>query len=317
MVKVTPTYVGIDVSKAQLDIALCPSGTMKSVPNDAVGIDNLVKQLCAVKPVLIVLEASGGIERALVRALVAAELPVAVINPRQVRDFAKAMGTLAKTDVLDAQILARFAEAVRPALRSLPDEMTLELRALVGRRRQITAMLTAEKNRLSRAPRQVQTRIEAHIGWLQSELERSNEDLDQAIRQSPIWREQQDLLKSVPGIGSVISRTLLAELPELGCLNRKQIAALVGVAPLNWDSGLMRGRRVIWGGRAHVRTALYMAAVTASRCNPVIRNFYRRLRAAGKPANVALVASIRKLLVILNAILKHRVPWRPVVNQIY
>jgi transposase len=317
MVKVTPTYVGIDVSKAQLDIALCPSGTMKSVPNDAVGIDNLVKQLCAVKSVLIVLEASGGIERALVRALVAAELPVAVINPRQVRDFAKAMGKLAKTDVLDAQILARFAEAVRPALRSLPDEMTLELRALVGRRRQITEMLTAEKNRLSRAPRQVQTRIEAHIGWLQSELERYNEDLDQAIRQSPIWREQQDLLKSVPGIGSVISRTLLAELPELGCLNRKQIAALVGVAPLNWDSGLMRGRRVIWGGRAHVRTALYMAAVTASRCNPVIRNFYRRLRAAGKPANVALVASIRKLLVILNAILKHRVPWRPVVNQIY
>jgi transposase len=317
MVKVTPTYVDIDVSKAQLDIAVCPSGTMKSVPNDAVGIDNLVKQLCAVKSVLIVLEASGGIERALVRALVAAELPVAVINPRQVRDFAKAMGKLAKTDVLDAQILARFAEAVRPALRSLPDEMTLELRALVGRRRQITEMLTAEKNRLSRAPRQVQTRIEAHIGWLQSELERYNEDLDQAIRQSPIWREQQDLLKSVPGIGSVISRTLLAELPELGCLNRKQIAALVGVTPLNWDSGLMRCRRVIWGGRAHVRTALYMAAVTASRCNPVIRNFYRRLRAAGKPANVALVASIRKLLVILNAILKHRVPWRPVVNQIY
>ena len=216
-------------------------------------------------------------------------------------------------DVLDAQILARFAEAVRPALRRLPDEMTLALRALVGRRRQITEMLTAEKNRLSQAPRQVQTRIEAHIGWLQSELERYNEDLDQAIRQSPIWREQQDLLKSVPGIGPVISRTILAELPELGCLNRKQIAALVGVAPLNWDSGLMRGRRVIWGGRAHVRTALYMA--NASRCNPVIRDFYKRLRAAGKPANVALVASIRKLLVILNAILKHRVPWRPVANQ--
>jgi transposase len=264
---------------------------------------------------LIVLEASGGIERSLVRALVAAGLPVTVANPRQVRDFAKATGKLAKTDVLDAQILARFAEAVRPTLRPLPDETTLELRALVSRRRQITAMLTAEKNRLSRAPRRVQTHIEAHIHWLQSELERYDEELDQAIRQSPIWREQQDLLKSVPGIGSVISRTLLAELPELGCLNRKQIAALVGVAPLNWDSGLMRGRRIIWGGRADVRTSLYMAAVTASRCNSVIRDFYKRLRASGKPANVALVASIRKLLVILNAIIKNRVPWRPVLTQ--
>jgi transposase len=288
---------------------------MESFPNDEVAIGNLVKNLRTIKPVLIVLEASGGIERSLVRALVAAGLPVTVANPRQVRDFAKATGKLAKTDVLDAQILARFAEAVRPTLRPLPDETTLELRALVSRRRQITAMLTAEKNRLSRAPRRVQTHIEAHIHWLQSELERYDEELDQAIRQSPIWREQQDLLKSVPGIGSVISRTLLAELPELGCLNRKQIAALVGVAPLNWDSGLMRGRRIIWGGRADVRTALYMAAVTASRCNSVIRDFYKRLRASGKPANVALVASIRKLLVILNAIIKNRVPWRPVLTQ--
>jgi transposase len=288
---------------------------VESFPNDEVAIGNLVKNLRTIKPVLIVLEASGGIERSLVRALVAAGLPVTVANPRQVRDFAKATGKLAKTDVLDAQILARFAEAVRPTLRPLPDETTLELRALVSRRRQITAMLTAEKNRLSRAPRRVQTHIEAHIHWLQSELERYDEELDQAIRQSPIWREQQDLLKSVPGIGSVISRTLLAELPELGCLNRKQIAALVGVAPLNWDSGLMRGRRIIWGGRADVRTALYMAAVTASRCNSVIRDFYKRLRAAGKPANVALVASIRKLLVILNAIIKNRVPWRPVLTQ--
>jgi transposase len=288
---------------------------VESFPNDEVAIGNLVKNLRTIKPVLIVLEASGGIERSLVRALVAAGLPVTVANPRQVRDFAKATGKLAKTDVLDAQILARFAEAVRPTLRPLPDETTLELRALVSRRRQITAMLTAEKNRLSRAPRRVQTHIEAHIHWLQSELERYDEELDQAIRQSPIWREQQELLKSVPGIGSVISRTLLAELPELGCLNRKQIAALVGVAPLNWDSGLMRGRRIIWGGRADVRTSLYMAAVTASRCNSVIRDFYKRLRASGKPANVALVASIRKLLVILNAIIKNRVPWRPVLTQ--
>lgn len=310
------TFVGIDVSKARLDVASHPAGATQSVANDETGIKTLVEQLRAIKPASIVLEATGGIERSVVRALVAAELPVTVANPRQVRDFAKATGQLAKTDVLDAQILARFAEAVRPVLRPLPDEMTLELRALIVRRRQISEMLTAEKNRLSRAPRRVQKRIEAHIRWLEGELERYDEDLDQTIRQSPIWREQEDLLKSVPGIGSVISRTMLAELPELGNLNRKQIAALVGVAPLNWDSGLMRGRRVIWGGRAHVRTALYMGALTASRRNPVIRDFYKRLRAAGKKPNVALVACMRKLLVILNAILKHRVPWRPVVAQI-
>lgn len=311
-----PTFVGIDVSKARLDVALHPTGATHSVANDANGIKTLVEQLRAVKPLLVVLEATGGIERAVVRALVAAELPVTVTNPRQVRDFAKATGQLAKTDVLDAQILARFAEAVRPALRPLPDEITLELRALIGRRRQITEMLTAEKNRLSRAPRRVQKRIEAHIRWLQSELERADEDLDQTIRQSPVWREQEDLLKSVPGIGPVVSRTVLAELPELGNLNRKQIAALVGVAPLNWDSGLLRGRRAVWGGRSHVRTALYMAALTASRRNPVIRDFYKRLRAAGKAPNVALVACMRKLLVILNAMIRHRVPWRPVIAQV-
>lgn len=316
MAQATPIFVGIDVSKTQLDIALRPSGAPRSFPNDDTGIKTLVEQLGVVKPGLIVLEATGGIERAVVRALVAAELPVTVANPRQVRDFAKATGQLAKTDVLDAQILARFAEAVRPVVRPLPDDMTLELRALITRRRQITEMLTAEKNRLSRAPHRVQKRIAAHIRWLQAELERANEDLDQTIRQSPIWREQEDLLTSVPGIGPVVSRTLLAGLPELGRLNRKQIAALVGVAPLNWDSGTLRGRRVIWGGRAHVRTALYMAALTASRRNPVIRQFYRRLRAAGKAPNVALVACMRKLLVILNAILRHRVPWRPVVAQI-
>lgn len=316
MVEVTLTFVGIDVSKTQLDIALRPSGAPRSFPNDDTGIKALVEQLCVVKPGLIVLEATGGIERAVVRALVAAELPVTVANPRQVRDFAKATGQLAKTDVLDAQILARFAEAVRPVVRPLPDEMTLELRALITRRRQITEMLTAEKNRLSRAPRRVQKRIAAHIRWLQAELERANEHLDQTIRQSPIWRKQEDLLTSVPGIGPVVSRTLLAGLPELGSLNRKQIAALVGVAPLNWDSGTLRGRRAIWGGRAHVRTALYMAALTASRRNPVIRQFYRRLRAAGKAPNVALVACMRKLLVILNAILRHRVPWHPVAAQI-
>jgi transposase len=223
------TFVGIDVSKARLDVASHPAGATQSVANDATGIKTLVEQLRAVKSLLIVLEATGGIERSVVRALVGAELAVAATNPRQVRDFAKATGQLAKTDVLDAQILARFAEALRP----LADEMTVELRAVIGRRRQITEMLTAEKNRLSRAPRRVQKRIEAHIRWLQSELERADEDFDQAIRQSPVWREQEDLLKSVPGVGPVVSRTVLAELPELGKLNRKQIAALVGVAPLN------------------------------------------------------------------------------------
>ena len=316
MAEAAPTFVGIDVAKTQLDVALRPSGATKSVPNDDPGIKTLVEWLGMVTPALIVLEATGGIERSVVRALVAAELPVTVANPRQVRDFAKATGQLAKTDTLDAQILAHFAEAVRPGLRPLPDEMTAALRALIARRRQLIDMLTAEKNRLSRAPRQVQRRIEAHIRWLQAELQRVEEDLDHTIRQSPIWREQEDLLKSVPGIGPVVTRTMLGELPELGRLNRKQIAALVGVAPLNWDSGLLRGRRVIWGGRAHVRTALYMAALAASRHNPVIRDFYRRLRAAGKKPNVALVACMRKLLVILNAMLRHRVPWRPVLAQI-
>jgi transposase len=315
MAEGTPTFVGIDVSKTQLDVALRPSGAMKSVPNDDHGIKTLVEWLGVVTPALIVLEATGGIERSVVRALVAAELPVTVANPRQVRDFAKATGQLAKTDALDAQILARFAEAVRPELRPLPDDLTSALRALIVRRRQLIEMLTAEKNRLSRAPRHVQKRIEAHIRWLQAELERVEADLDHTIRHSPIWREQEELLKSVPGIGPVVS-TVLAELPELGRLNRKQIAALVGVAPLNWDSGLLRGRRAIWGGRAHVRTALYMAALAASRRNPVIQDFYRRLRAAGKAPNVALVACMRKLLVILNAMLRHRLPWRPVVAQI-
>jgi transposase len=316
MAEETPTFVGIDVSKTQLDVALRPSGALKSVPHDDPGIKTLVKWLGVIAPALIVLEATGGIERSVVRALVAAELPVTVVNPRQVRDFAKATGQLAKTDLLDAQTLARFAEAVRPGRRPLPDEMTAALRALIARRRQLIDMLTAETNRLSRAPRQVHKRIAAHLRWLHAELTRVEEDLDHTIRQSPIWREQEDLLKSVPGIGPVVTRTMLGELPELGRLNRKPIAALVGVAPLNWDRGLLRGRRVIWGGRAHVRTALYMAALAASRHNPVIRDFYTRLRAAGKKPNVALVACMRKLLVILNAMLRHRVPWRPVVAQI-
>jgi transposase len=286
-----------------------PAGQSESVSNDEAAIRVLVKRLEEIRPALIVLEATGGIERQLTRALASAELPVVVVNPRQVRDFAKATGQLAKTDSIDAEVLARFGEAVRPALRPLPDEVTLELRALIARRRQITEMMVAERNRLSGASHGVRKRINAHIRWLEAELDRADNDLDQSIRQSPIWRENEDLLRSVPGIGPVISRTLLAELPELGHLNRKQIAALVGIAPLNRDSGTLRGHRTIWGGRASVRAVLYMAALVASRRNAVIRAFYKRLRNAGKAPKVALVACMRKLLTILNAMIKHKTRW--------
>jgi transposase len=303
-----PVFIGIDVSKARLDVCVRPLGSTESFANDEVN-QGLGQRIREMHPALIVLEATGGVERQVVRALASEELAVAVVNPRQVRDFAKATGQLAKTDSIDAEVLARFGEAVRPALRPLPDVCSQELRALVARRRQITEMVVAERNRLSGASKSVRKRIDAHIRWLEAELDRADKDLDQSIGQSPIWREKEDLLKSVPGIGPVISRTLLAELPELGRLNRKQIAALVGVAPLNWDSGTFRGRRAIWGGRAAVRAALYMAALVASRRNSVIQNFYRRLRNAGKAPKVALVACMRKLLTILNAIIKHKTHW--------
>lgn len=302
-------FVGIDVSKERLDVAIRPSSERESVTNDEAGIEALIQRLRKIQASLIVLEATGGFERSVTRALTSAELAVVVVNPRQVRDFAKATGQLAKTDSIDAEVLARFAEAVRPALRPLPDEVTLELRALIARRRQITEMIVAERNRLSKASKAVRKRIDAHIRWLEADLERVDKDLDQSIRQSPIWQENQDLLQSVPGIGPVISRSLIAELPELGQLNRKQIAALVGIAPLNRDSGTFRGQRTIWGGRASVRAVLYMAALVASRRNTVIRAFYTRLRKAGKAPKVALVACMRKLLTILNAMIKHKTRW--------
>jgi transposase len=308
-------FIGIDVSKARLDVAVCPSGQSESVTNDEAGIKTLVKRLGEIQPALIVLEATGGVERQLTRALVNAELPVVVINPRQVRDFAKATGQLAKTDSIDALVLARFAEAVRPALRPLPDEVSLELRALIARRRQLTEMIVAERNRLGGASKTVRKRIDAHVRWLEAELQRADGDLDQSIRQSPIWQEKEDLLRSIPGIGPVISRTLLAELPELGGLNRKQIASLVGIAPLNRDSGTLRGRRAIWGGRATVRAALYMAALVASRRNSVISVFYKRLRTAGKAPKVALVACMRKLLTIINSMITHKTRWSENILQ--
>lgn len=307
--EVNPIFIGIDVSKARLDVAVRPSEQSKSFSNDDAGIQALVKWLREIQPTLIVLEATGGIERQLTRALASAELPVVVVNPRQVRDFAKATGQLAKTDNIDAGVLARFAEAVRPPVRPLPDDVSLELRALIARRRQITEMMVAETNRLSGASRAVKKRIDAHLRWLASELERIDKDLDQSIRQSPIWQEKEDLLKSVPGIGPVISRALIANLPELGQLNRKQIAALVGVAPLNHDSGTLRGRRTVWGGRAAVRGMLYMAALVATRRNAVIKAFYIRLRNVGKAPKIALVACMRKLLTILNSMVKHKTYW--------
>jgi len=315
VLEITPLFIGIDVSKARLDIAVRPSGESESVTNDKVAIEALVQRWEKLQPALIVLEATGGIERPLTRALASAQLPVVVVNPRQVRDFAKATGQLAKTDSIDALVLARFGEAVRPALRPLPDEVTVELRALIARRRQITDMMVAERNRLSAASKSVRKRIDAHIRWLEAELGRADNDLDQSIRQSSIWQENEDLLRTVPGIGPVISRTLLAELPELGQLNRKQIAALVGIAPLNCDSGTLRGRRAIWGGRASVRAVLYMAALVASRRNALIRAFYKRLRDGGKAPKVALVACMRKLLTILNAMIKHRTRWSENIFQ--
>lgn len=304
-----PIFVGIDVSKAQLDVAQRLAGRF-TVPNTEAGVTQLLTRLTAAPPSLIVLEATGGVELPLTGALAAAGLPVVVVNPRQIRDFAKATGQLAKTDALDAQVLAHFAEVVRPEPRPLPDAQTQELAALVTRRRQLIEMLTAEKNRLASARVVVRTQLRAHITWLEHALDQADRDLAEAIRQSPVWREKEELLRSVPGIGPVLTITLLANLPELGTLTHKQIAALVGVAPLNRDSGTLRGKRTVWGGRAQVRAALYMAAIVAVRFNPVIRAFYQRLCAAGKAKKVALVACMRKLLTIVNAMLKHRTAWR-------
>ena len=308
-------FIGIDVSKERLDIGTYPSGQCQSVTHDDASIQGLVAQWKELRPRLIVLEATGGFERRISRALVSAELRFTIVNPRHVRNFAKATGQLAKTDRMDALILARYAEAVRPAVRALPDEATQELKALTARRRQIIEMTVAEKNRLGSAPKAVKKRINIHLRWLEAELARANKELDQAIRQSPIWKENEDLLQSAPAIGPTVSRTLIAELPELGKLNRKQIAALVGIAPINRDSGKFKGRRSIWGGRSTVRACLYMAALVASRHNPTIHAFYKRLRTTGKCPKVALVACMRKLLTILNAMIKHRTPWSELNRQ--
>lgn len=305
-----PRYVGIDVSKERLDVAVRPTEQSWSSTNDEAGVQELVAQAQELNPSLVVLEASGGLEVPLVAALAATSVPVAVVNPRQVRDFAKATGKLAKTDTLDAQVLAHFAEAVRPAVRPLPDAETHALNSLLTRRHQVMAMVVSEKNRLGAATKAVRPRIQAHIAWLERELDDLDRDLGQTLRQSPVWREKEDLLRTVPGVGQQLSFALVAYLPELGTLDRRQIAALVGVAPFNRDSGSLRGKRTVWGGRARVRGTLYMGALVAIRHNPLIRAFYQRLLAAGKPKKLALVACMRKLLTILNAMLKHRTPWQ-------
>lgn len=315
MTDTTRVVVGVDVAKATLDVAVRPSDAAWTVANDEAGIRGLVTQLQAVTPAQIVLEATGGYEIAVVSALAVAGLPVIVVNPRAVRDFARATGQLAKTDQLDAGILARFAEQVRPAARPLADAEQQELDALLTRRRQLIDMLTAEKNRLQQVfvarGARVKKSLTAHIAYLTKELGRADADLAALVQQSPVWRERDALLQSTPGVGPVLSRTLLAALPELGALDRKAIAALVGVAPLNRDSGLFRGKRMVHGGRAGVRTALYMGALVATRRNPVIRAFYQRLVAAGKPKKLALTACMRKLLIILNAMLRRHAAWSP------
>lgn len=305
------SFIGIDVAKAQLEFACRPSGETAAVLNDEDGIHALVVRCQAAAATLIVCEATGGYEAALVAGLATAGLPVVIANPRQVRDFAKATGQFAKTDAIDARILALFAERVRPEVRPLPDAAAQALDALLTRRRQLIEMLVAERTRLLIAAPTVRRDLQQHIRFLERRLREADDDLHTAVKVSPVWRVKDDLLQSVPGVGRVVSLTLLAELPELGRLSHKQIAALVGVAPLNRDSGTLRGKRLIYGGRAPVRAVLYMAALVASRRNPVIRAFYERLRAAGKPAKVALTACMRKLLTILNAIARSGTPWQP------
>jgi transposase len=307
------TFVGIDVSKARLDVAVVPSGESFSVPNDDGGIEKMVVRIRELDAALVLLEATGGLERRALARLVTAGLRAMAVNPRNVRDFARALGKLAKTDRLDAVILARFAEAVRPEWRPMADEQTQQLQEHLTRRRQLVEMITAEKNRLlSVEHRGIRRQIKATIEWLEKQLNINEYDLDQAIKETPVWREKADLLKSVPGVGRVTVSTMLALLPELGTLTRKQIAALVGVAPFNRDSGTLRGRRAVWGGRATVRAVLYMAALVGTRFNPALRAMYLRLIAAGKRKKVAVVACARKLLTILNAILRTRTAWRDV-----
>jgi transposase len=306
----SPVFIGVDVSKTRLDVAARPSGECWQVSNDPAGIAELTGHVKDLSPELVLFEATGGYERPLAWSLAEAGVPYAVTNPRQARDFAKATGRIAKTDKIDAQALAHFAEVVRPAVRQ-PDADAEALGVLVSRRRQLIEMLTAEKNRLALAAKLVRPDIEAHIVWLQNRLKDLDREMRDTIDARPDLRETERLLRSAKGVGPVVSSTLLATLPELGTINRRQIAALVGVAPMNRDSGAFRGRRMIWGGRADARQALYMATLTATRHDPTLNQYYCRLLAAGKAKKLALVACMRKLLTMLNAMLRDRTPWQP------
>lgn len=305
------TFVGIDVAKDRLDVHVRPSDETFTVGRDGEGLAALVERLGTLDTQLVVLEATGGFELTVAAALVAGGIPLAVVNPRQIRDFARATGQLAKTDALDAKAIARFAEKVQPEPRPVPDEQARALGELVARRRQLIEMMTAERNRRSQlTSRRLLKGVDRVLAMLQKELSGLDQDIGEGIRGTPAWRERDELLRSVPGIGNVVARTLIADLPELGRLDRKQIAALVGVAPLNRDSGKMRGKRTTWGGRAKVRTALYMAALVASRRNPVLADFYQRLISAGKAKKLALTAVMRKLLTILNAMVRDNKRWQ-------
>jgi transposase len=306
-----PLVIGIDVSKAELVLAVHPTGETWTSDTTPPGIDQTVTQLVARHPTLVVLEATGGYEATLAAACATADLPVAIVNPRQVRAFAQALGRTAKTDAIDAGVLALFGARVQPSPRALPSAETQALAALVARRRQLLEMLTAERQRLQLVDRGPVARdLRNHIRWLAKRVGDVDDEITGQIQRSPLWRAQEDLLRSVPGVGPIVARTLLAELPELGTLDRRAVAALVGVAPYNCDSGQFRGRRLIWGGRAPVRATVYMAALAASQHNPVLARFYQRLRTAGKPPKLALVAVMRRLLTILNAMLKQQTPWR-------
>jgi transposase len=314
---VSSQWVGIDVSKASLDVFVQPKGAAWQLANTSVQIDALGEQLTALAPERIVLEASGGYEALVVAVLASRQLPVVVVNPRQVRDFARAMGQLAKTDRIDAQVLARFGEAIRPEVRAMPDATTRTVRALVSRRRQLQEMLVAEQNRLisaavQDAPEPLREQLGEHIDWLRRQVSDVDDELRREVQAGSVWRERENLLRTIPGIGPVTSATLLSNLPELGQFDRKAIAKLVGVAPLNRDSGTLHGARRVWGGRAGVRAVLYMAALVATRHNPLIRGFYERLKAAGKPKKVALVACMHKLLLLCNSILRSNSAWRPI-----
>jgi transposase len=302
-------FVGIDVCKDRLDVAVRPTSQRFQFTNHDDGIDSLIQTLKPLSPLLIVMEATGAYHRLLLSRLLAAALPAIAINPRQARDFARSLGRRAKTDSIDADILAEFGEKIRPELRPISDQATQELDALITRRRQLVTILVAEKNRLHSTPSSLRHRIQKHIQWLKKEIESIDSDLDQQIRSTPAWRQKEDLLLSFKGVGPTTAHTMLAALPELGTLNRHQIAALVGVAPFNNDTGKRRGVRRIYGGRADVRSVLYMATLAAIRFNHVIRAFFQRLTAAGKPKKVAITACMRKLLTILNAIVRHNSPW--------